>query len=229
MPPPISGTASQHTKILGVNYQSCATPAAKAHINGGYGAGVVLSLVGVSYVDVACFDITDFSNCGLSGQLNQCSKNYPLSDYASSGIEFTNTTHDTTVTDVRIHGMALDGILGPTGNNVSLLRVSLAGNAAAGWNMNDGSGSAGQGTLTLSYFEVTWSGCAEEYPIVDAVPYADCTDDNSGGYGDGIGTTSGTIENSWFIRIDHAVAAYNTQDGFDALHLGGNNSDYRQL
>jgi Chitobiase/beta-hexosaminidase C-terminal domain len=224
MPPPLNGTALQHTRVLGVNYQNCTTSAAKAHVNGGYGVGDVFTLIGISYVDVACFDVTDFSSCGLSGQLNQCSKNYPLSDYASNGIEFTNTTHDTTVTDVSIHGMALNGILGATGNNVTLLRVALAGNAGAGWNMDDGSGSTGSGNLTLSYFEVTWSGCAEEYPIVDALPYTDCTDDTSGGYGDGLGTPGMSNQTTWHIAIDHSVAAYNTQDGFDALHLEGANS-----
>jgi hypothetical protein len=223
-PPPISGTANQHTRILGVNYLNCATPGLKAHVNGGYGVGDVFTLVGVSYVDVACFDIADFSSCGLSGQVNQCNKNYPLSDYASNGIQFTNQTHDTTVTDVSIHGMALHGILGATGNNVSLLRVSLAGNAGGGWNMDDGSGTTGTGNLTLSYFQVTWSGCAEEYPIVDAEPYTDCTDDFSGGYGDGIGTPSVVGTSSWFMHVDHSVAAYNTQDGFDVLHLEGRNS-----
>jgi hypothetical protein len=115
-------------------------------------------------------------------------------------------------------------MLGPTGDGVSLLRVSMKGNAAAGWNMDAGGGLTGTGTLTLSYVDIEWNGCAEEYPIVDSVPYQDCTDQNSGGYGDGIGTATATSNPAWYVSVDHSTAAYNTQDGFDLLHLQGNGS-----
>jgi hypothetical protein len=224
MPQPINGTPNAHTRVLGVNYASCTTPAAKAQVNGGYGVGAVFSLAGVSYVDVACFDITDHSNCGVSGQANQCNKNSPIDDYASNGIQTTNTTTNTTITDVNIHGMASAGMLGSTGDGVVVTRVSVSGNPSAGWNMDDGGGTTGLGHLTLSYFTAQWNGCAEEYPIVDALPYADCTDDVSNGYGDGVGTATVTSNPAWLISVDHSVAAYNTQDGFDLLHLQGNGS-----
>jgi hypothetical protein len=224
MPPPINGTPSAHTRLLGVNYQSCTSPAAKAHINGGFGVSTVLSLQNTSYVDVACFDITDFSSCGKSGQASTCNTVYPISDFATNGIVTNPSTTNTTITDVSIHGMANVGIQGATGDGVVLTRVSLSGNPGAGWNMDDGSGATGWGHLTLSYFSVQWSGCAEQYPIVDALPYADCTDDNSGGYGDGIGTATVNSHPGWIMSIDHSVAAYNTQDGFDLLHLQGGGS-----
>ena len=224
MPLPINGTPSAHTRILGVNYASCTSPAAKAHINGGYGVFAVLSLEGASYVDVACFDITDFSSCGLSGQAHSCNKDFPVDDYASNGIQMNNATTNTTITDVNIHGMASTGMLGATGDGVVVTRVSVSGNPTSGWNMDDGTGATGTGHLTLSYFTTQWNGCAEEYPVVDALPYADCTDDNSTGYGDGVGTATVTSNPGWIMSIDHSVAAYNTQDGFDLLHLQGNGS-----
>jgi hypothetical protein len=223
-PAPLNGTATAHTRILGVNYASCSSPAAKAHVNGGFGVGAVFNLRGSSYVDLGCFDVTDFSNCGRSAQANACNTSYPLTDYANNGIIINNTTTNTTITDVNIHGMATNGILGATGDGVVLTRVALSGNPSAGWNMDDGSGATGTGHLTLSYFTVQWSGCAEEYPIVDAVPYADCTDDGSFGYGDGIGTATVNSNPAWTISIDHSIAAYNTQDGFDLLHLQGGGS-----
>lgn len=223
-PSPISGTAAAHTRILGVNYGSCTSAAAKAHVNGGYGTGEVFSLVGSSYVDIACFDITDFSSCGRAGQANSCNSSYPLSDYASNGIGVTNTTTNTTITDVNIHGMASAGIIGATGDGVVVTRVSVSGNASSGWNMDDGTGNTGTGHLILSYFTTQWNGCSEEYPIVDSLPYQDCTDDNSGGYGDGIGTATVTSNPAWIMSVDHSIAAYNTQDGFDLLHLQGNGS-----
>jgi hypothetical protein len=224
VPPPINGTPSAHTRILGANYASCTSAAAKAHVNGGYGVGAVFYLQGASYVDLGCFDITDFSSCGLSGQSHACNRNYPLDDYASNGIQTNNTTTNTTITDVNIHGMANAGILGATGDGVVATRVSVSGNASSGWNMDDGSGTTGTGHLTLSYFTTQWNGCAEEYPIVDALPYADCTDDGSSGYGDGLGTATLTSNPGWIMSMDHSVAAYNTQDGFDLLHLQGNGS-----
>jgi hypothetical protein len=226
IPRPINGTPAAHTRVLGVNYASCTSPAAKAHINGGFAVGAVFSLQSASYVDVACFDVTDFSNCGRAGQANSCNTSYPLGDYATNGIVTNNATTNTTITDVNIHGMASAGIVGATGDGVVVTRVALSGNPGAGWNMDDGSGTTGSGHLTLSYFTTQWNGCAEEYPIVDALPYADCTDDNSGGYGDGIGTATTTSNPAWIISVDHSVAAYNTQDGFDLLHLQGNGSTF---
>jgi hypothetical protein len=224
VPAPINGTPSAHTRILGANYASCTSPAAMAHVNGGYGVEAVFYLQGASNVDLACFDITDFSSCGVSGQSHGCNRTYPLDDYATNGIETNNTTTNTTITDVNIHGMASAGILGATGDGVVATRVSVSGNPSSGWNMDDGSGTTGTGHLTLSYFTTQWNGCAEEYPIVDALPYADCTDDASSGYGDGLGTATLTSNPGWIISMDHSVAANNTQDGFDLLHLQGNGS-----
>jgi hypothetical protein len=223
-PPPISGTPSAHTRILGINHAACLTPAAKAHINGGFGANAVFSLAGVSYVDVACLDITDFSSCGLTGQTNHCNGNFPYSDYATYGIQTNNKTTNTTITDVNIHGLAAAGMLGPTGDGVVVTRVALIGNAGAGWNMDDSTGTTGTGHLTISFLTVNWNGCAEEFPIVDPVPYSDCTDDQSGGFGDGLGTATETSDPAWTMSIDHSIAANNTQDGFDLLHLQGGGS-----
>jgi hypothetical protein len=223
-PVPPSGTANAHTQILGANFANCASDSAKAHINGGYGTYSVFNLSGVSYVDLACFDITDHSSCGRQGQLNACSTNSPRSDFADSGIRTNNTTTNVTITDVRVHGLAVNGMVGATGTGVSLLRVALVGNASSGWNLDDGSGTTGTGTLDMNYFSVLWNGCAEEYPIVDTMPYQDCTDDNSSGYGDGMGTATTTSSPAWIMNITNSTAAYNTQDGFDLLHLEGGGS-----
>jgi hypothetical protein len=156
--------------------------------------------------------------------LNACSTNSPRSDFADSGIRTNNTTTNVTITDVRVHGLAVNGMVGATGTGVSLLRVALVGNASSGWNLDDGSGTTGTGTLDMNYFSVLWNGCAEEYPIVDTMPYQDCTDDNSSGYGDGMGTATTTSSPAWIMNITNSTAAYNTQDGFDLLHLEGGGS-----
>ena len=223
-PSPPSGSPEAHTVIEGSNWAHCGSDTMKAHLNPGFGSGSAFYLVGVSYVDLRCFDIHDDSSCGRSGQSDRCSTSYPLSDYANSGITFKRNTTFTTLTDISIHGMAVNGILGATGDGVVLKHVSVIGNSSSGWNLDDGSGQTGTGTLTLSYFTAEWNGCIEEYPVVDPVPYKDCTDDNSGGYGDGVGTASKTSNPAWIFNVDHSIAAYNTQDGFDLLHLQGNGS-----
>lgn len=223
-PPPPSGTEAAHTKILGANYQSCSAQKTRTQLHGGYGVGAVLNLSGASFVDVACLDITDLSPCGKIAQTTHCQTSYPLDDYADDGLVFSNkSTHDT-VSDVRIHGMASTGIIGPTGDGMVLNDVALIGNAAAGWNADPGNGTTGWGSLLIENFDISWNGCTEEYPIVDKLPYGGCTDDNAGGYGDGFGTATAASNPGWKVRFEKGVVSYNTQDGLDALHLYGNGS-----
>lgn len=225
-PTPPSGTATQHTRVLGENWQSCHTQSARTQLHGGYGAGQVLSMAGANYVDVACLDITDFSPCGRVGQTNQCENQDGTitADFATNGITWSNTSTNDTVTDVRIHGMGAAGMLGPTGDGVTMSYLDLVGNPSSGWNADAGDGKTGTGNLLVQNFSILWNGCSEEYPIVDSLPYQDCTDDQSGGYGDGFGTTTSVSNPGWNAHFDQGTVAYNTQDGLDALHLIGNGS-----
>ncbi len=228
IPTPHSGTANAHTRILGENFASCSAQSARTQIHGGYGVSVVLNMSGASYVDVACFDITDFSACGRSNQVHGCNTNFPIDDYAGTGIGWSNTSTNDTITDVRIHGMAALGMSGPTGDGVVMTGIDIVGNAGAGWNADNGAGNQdalGRGHTLVQNFSISWNGCAEEYPIVDPLPYQDCTDDNVGGYGDGFGTaTVNNTSGGWQMQFDQGVVSYNTQDGLDALHLTGGGS-----
>jgi hypothetical protein len=174
---------------------------------------------GSSYVDVACLDITDFSACGKAAQAVGCSSSQ---DFATNGIVFSNTSTHDTLTDLRIHGLAGAGIFGPTGDGVALDYVDILGNASSGWNADTGDGTTGKGTLLVHHYEISWNGCAEEYPIVHSIPYGDCTDQDHGGYGDGFGTASKDSDPpGWKVTFDQGTVSYNTQDGLDALHIGG--------
>ena len=223
-PAPLSGTAGAHTVIEGSNFASCTSDSAKTPLQGGYSVGSAFYLYGTNYVDVKCFDISDHSACGRGGQSNACATGYPMSDFMANGITWYRTTTNTTVTDVKIHGTAVNGMFGATGDGVQINRVKIYGNADSGWNMDNGDGTTGTGTIIINGLDVEWNGCAEEYPIVDAIPYSDCTDDNSSGYGDGIGTASVTSSPAWIFNVSNSTAAYNTQDGFDLLHLQGGGS-----
>jgi hypothetical protein len=220
MPLPPSGTASQHTRILGENYASCASQNARTQLHGGWSVYAVLDLTGASYVDVGCVDITDFSNCGESADTVSCTDG--VNDFALLGIAFSNSSNHITLTDVRVHGLSSDGIYGATGDGFVGTDLAIVGNADAGWNADDGSGTTGVGSFLMQNFEISWNGCVEEYPIVDPVPYFSCTDGGSGGYGDGFGTaTVDSAAPGWQVRFDQGIVSYNTQDGLDGAHVNG--------
>jgi hypothetical protein len=226
MPSPPSGTAAQPTRILGENYSSCKSQSARTQLHGGWGVSSVISLSGASYVEAACLDITDFSNCGKDTDAVSCETggNVP-SDFASNGIRLNNTSTHDTLTDVRVHGLAADGIIGAPGDGFVATDLAILGNADAGWNADDGGGTTGLGSLLVKDFDISWNGCVEEYPIVDPLPYFSCTDQDHGGYGDGFGTaTKDSDPPGWQVRFDHGTVSYNTQDGLDALHIGGKGS-----
>jgi hypothetical protein len=216
-PPPPSGTATQHTRILGENYVSCRDASAKTQLHGGGATYTVLDLSGTSYVDVACLDITDFSACGKASQKVGCDSKQ---DFAQVGVRLSNKTTNLTLTDLHIHGLAISGIAGPTGDGVVMDHIDILGNASSGWNADDGT--TGKGSLLVQHYDISWNGCAEEYPIAHPLPYGDCTDQDSGGYGDGFGTTTKDSDPpGWQVHFDKGTASYNTQDGLDALHIGG--------
>jgi hypothetical protein len=86
----------------------------------------------------------------------------------------------------------------------------------------------GSGNLLVQNFNISWNGCAEEYPLVDPLPYDHCTDDESAGhggswagYGDGFGTATVTGTVPWHVKFENGIVSYNTQDGIDALHATG--------
>ena len=220
LPPVPSGTASAHTRILGENYASCSNQSARAQLHGGWGVGTVFNLLGSSYVDASCLDITDFANCGNDNDAVACQRG--VSDHANHGIQLNNTSTHVTLDNIRVHGLASDGILGAPGTGFVANDLEILGNADAGWNADDGTGQTGVGTMNVTNFNISWNGCVEEYPIVDSLPYFSCTDDVSGGYGDGFGTAGATSPPpGWQVSFDQGVVSYNTQDGLDFLHLSG--------
>jgi len=223
-PPPVpSGTATQHTRILGENYQACTAKSARTQIHGGWGTGVVMPLNGSSYVDVACIDITDFSGCGRNDDSVACQKNGQiLEDYADDGVSLNNTSTHITLTDMRLHGLSGAGIVGAPGDGFVATDIAIVGNANSGWNADDGSGKTGVGSTLVQNFDISWNGCVEEYPITHDVPYISCRDQSTGGYGDGFGTASvDSPAPGWQLHFDNGVVSYNTQDGLDALHIAG--------
>ena len=220
-----SGTALQHTRILGRNYASCnsggaSNRSAMTQIFGGHGVYTALSLKGAQYVDVECVEITRHSDCMVHGSPvfpSGCSNNIPYDDFDSDGVQTDVNTHDLLLQDLWIHGHPDRGIIGPIGGVVTADRVNVSYNGDSGWDFDDGNGTASvNATLNLSYTTIEWNGCNQEYPIVDTYPAISCYSQSTGGYGDGIGTPAGMAMN---VAIDHSTFRYNTQDGEDFGHI----------
>jgi hypothetical protein len=219
-PPAIpSGTAAHPTRFFGENWASCTK---KTQLFGGYGVGVVLPLNGSSNVHVECLELTDHAQCSRVGSPalpSYCSSNYPLDDYAGNGMTTDDKTSDVLLKNLDIHGFTANGVLGPIGGPIQIEHVRIGFNAAAGWDFDDGNGTPnGPGSkITATDFTVEWSGCNEEYPIVHSTSAISCYDQDSAGYGDGIGTPDTQLD----FTCDNCTFRYNTQDGLDLLHISG--------
>jgi hypothetical protein len=223
MPAPPSGTSAQHTIIRGGNFANCTAQTARTQLHGGFGVdnviniGVPLRFTSVNFsdslfLDLVCLDITDFD--GGNGGANP--------DFAKYGIDFALASHDITLQHIRVHGIGNTGILGTPTGPMNATDIQLVGNGGSGWNTDHSDGTTGVGIFNVTNYDISWNGCQEEYPIVDALPYNHCTDDLSGGYGDGFGTASvDSPSPGWQVHFDQGTASYNTQDGLDAKHIRG--------
>ena len=231
-PAPPSGTATQHTRILGAcayGTYSC-TPVNTyplvsnnlTQLYGGYGVDPVFNLSGSQYVDVEGIEITTHNGkctrLGSPSYPSGCSTDYPLSDYATNGIATNNKTGNILLQDVYVHGMTFSGFSGPIGGPITMNRVFSGFNAFAGWNFDDGRNTPdGPGSsITANYVTMEGNGCLEQYPIVNTqFPALSCWDDGSSGFGD---SWSGQDTKLDSFTCDHCVTVYNTKDGFIGPH-----------
>ena len=217
MPTIPSGTVAHHTRILGSNYASCHADAAKTGLTLDLQASAAFNITDSQFVDVACFEITDAAACSTSSNFtNHCTA---TDHFGQFGI-VEDSLASANLTDLAIHGLAAEAIHGPSGPDVVADHLRISGMPFGGIDMDNAAwhatniSSAGGFTLTNSVTEFT--GCVEEYPVVHTYPYIECRDQNTGGYGDGLGTAN--TSGDWVF--DHDIWRYNFQDGLDLLHSG---------
>ena len=219
MPPIPSGTAGQHTKILGANYASCHSDSAKTQLNVSYAGFAGINVGDSQFVDVACFEITDKAQCAVWGAFTHACNN-DGSNWGKYGISSTALASQVNISDVFIHGVGQEAWIGATGVGVVLDHVHIKGVPFGGLDMDDGpwgsSNISVAGGLTMNYSTTEFVGCIEEYPVVHNYPYIECRDQNTGAYGDGLGT--GSTVGAW--SFDHDLWFANFQDGLDLLHSG---------
>ncbi len=241
LPPPPSGTALNPTRIIGQNAGSCHTSQHTGLVNptilsGIAGAFAVLDVQGTDYVQLSCIEITQPDNCTQSGQGSGggCADMANFVAVAGIVFEYGNTAQgpsNLTMQDIATDGIAGYGILGSHVNTTStdVLTASdiyIIGNGGAGWN-SDGGGCIATcesvGTMNLSYLDVEGNGCLLLKPFdvsqgltggTNAFNY--CFGQNDGGYGDGfVIIAAGNVT----VNVTHSKFKYNTQDGFDGLHI----------
>ncbi len=211
------GELKNATKLVGIN-----------------GLYTFFDLQGSTGPDLECLDMSQPDTCTIAGTptVGKCVSGQ---DFGVNGIIMETSTNqgpiDATLKDIAIHGLASSGILGGKLNTSSADTftaddIYLVGNGSAGWTWDGGScGTSCQniGTLTFNWIRIDWNGCVEVQPDngeLGSNGYNYCTDDNVGGYGDGWALISTT--GTW--TMNHGIFRWNTQDGFDSLHVSDNGS-----
>jgi hypothetical protein len=210
-----SGPSADHpTRILGAGFDAgCRKP---PELWGAERSSSVLNLEGSSNVEVACLEITDHSSCiefhKAANATDRCERDKaPFGNWASVGVNASDSSN-VQLRDLDIHGLAHDGVRAGRLRDWTLERVRIVGNGWSGWNGDiGGTGSSDSGRMVFRNVEIAWNGCGEKYP--DGAHFG-CWGQESGGYGDGLGT--GETGGDW--TFDHVNVHHNTQDGIDLLH-----------
>jgi hypothetical protein len=198
-----SGTTTARTRILGK---------AGAKLAGVAGTHRVLNLEGSSNVEIGNLEITDLSDCvyNHSNSTATCVAGGP---WARGGI-YASASRNVWLHDLNIHGLAARGIQAGGLADWTVERVKILRNGTAGWTGDIGTGSSNSGKITLRNIEIGWNGCGERVATGEAWA---CWGQQTGGYGDGLGTAA--TGGQWLI--EDAFIHHNTSDGLDLLYMDG--------
>jgi hypothetical protein len=236
LPAPPSGTASDHTRILGQSAGNCHDSGHTHLVNPTILSGIdnafaVLDTRSTNYVDISCIEITQPDTCTNSLGPGQCHDSNNYVHYGGLILNYLTSQGPSNLTlqDVAVVGLAGNGILGSHLNKLSTdvfsaTDVYVIGNGGAGWN-GDGGGCDTScetvGTMNISHAIIDWNGCVAVKPYNMSVPdtqnaFNYCYGQSDGGYGDGfVQIAAGNMS----LNVDHSFFRWNTQDGFDSLHL----------
>jgi len=239
LPPIPSGTSGNPTRFLGKNAGSCHTANHSGTLNPTQLIGInaefyMLSIQNTSYIDVECFDFAQPDQCVVGGggvlPPDQVCVN-GVNNFVKHGLLLSYLTaqgpSNSTVADMSFHGLANDGVFGGkmnqkatdvmTFNDIYIIGIGGAGFDSDAGNCNTSCESVG--TINMSHWIVNWNGCIEVHPnggTIGGNGFTDCTDQSHAGYGDGF-TMIAEGNSTW--NISDITTNWNTQDGFDGLHM----------
>ena len=227
--------------IKGQNYGSCHTANHTGLVNptilsGLNGAFAVLQVQGTSDVNISCIEVTQPDSCTSAGYGHgpgQCGSTSNYVSYAGLMLEYRTAQgpSNMTLTDFAAVGTSSRGVMGSHLNRLSTdtftaSDIYVIGNGMAGWDGDGGdckNSCESVGTMNISYADIEWNGCLALKPYnigisPETAPnsFNYCYGQNTSGYGDGfVQLAAGNLT----LNIDHSKFKYNTQDGFDAVHL----------
>ena len=205
-PPIPSGTsASAKTRFLG---KSASAPPKFLGTNGVR----VIDLQGSSNVEVGNLEITDQSDC-VYNHSNSSASCASTGNWAKTGLAASDSSN-VWLHDLYIHGMASQGVYAGRLTDWTVERVRIIASGRVGWGGNIGSDSSNSGSIVMRDMEIAWSGCGERWQT--GAPWA-CWAQQTGGYGDGIGTSY--TGGKWVI--EDAFIHHNTSDGLDLRYMDG--------
>jgi hypothetical protein len=207
MPAIPSGTIEAKTRIIGVG-------TSPPRLWGTAGVNRVLNLEGSSNVEIGNLELTDQDDCVYthSEPVARCPA-AGSGNWARFGLYARASSH-VWLHDLDIHGLAHAGIQAGGLADWTMERMRIVANGRAGWDGNIGTGSSNSGNIVLREFEVGWNGCGERWQTGE--PWA-CWAQQTGGYGDGLGTTY--TAGHWLI--EDAFFHHNTSDGLDLRFMDG--------
>jgi hypothetical protein len=225
--------------IKGQNFGSCHTanhtgllnPTILSGINGAF---AVLQVQGTSNVNISCIEVTQPDNCtGAGTGPGKCGSSSNYVGYAGLMLQYQTAQgpSNMTLTDFAVVGTSSRGVMGSHLNRLgtdtfTASDIYVIGNGQAGWD-GDGGGCKNScesvGTMNISYADIEWNGCLALKPYNIGVSpetapnsFNFCYGQNNGGYGDGfVQLAAGNLN----LNVNHSKFKYNTQDGFDAVHL----------
>lgn len=217
IPGPPSGTAENHTKILGVGWDTgCANPPV---LKGDNSEKHVFSIDQSSNLDLQCLEITDSSNCKANAHdaSNACPTTpgsapyFGGESYAWDGI-YGGGMDNVLIKDVNIHGLGYNGVNIAGFSNLIMENVRIWANGFSG--INAAINPTGDlrdynhGNIVMRNVDISYNGCAEN-PITHEINHCHAE------YGDGVGTSATCGD--WLI--EDSKFNHNTSDGLDLLYL----------
>jgi hypothetical protein len=178
--------------------------------------GQVLNTNGTDNILIKDIEITDHA-AGL----------YPINASCNSGSSslsglhgiYANSGSNQVLNNVYIHGMCMYGLKIGGVNGLTLQDVVIDKNGWSGWSLDScaGAGTCGMsGTITIDNTQITYSGCAEDYPGTSLLA-AGCHAQADGIISDGIESANGA--GTWVITDSNI--SHNTHDGIDLLYING--------